>query len=209
MIGILGGTFDPIHYGHLRPALDVMQAIGLEQVRFIPLHRAVHRDQPETPAQLRLSMVRAAIDGQPGFVADDRELQRAGDSYSVETLKSLREDFPDHPLCLLLGMDAFSGFADWHRPGEILKLAHLVVMHRPGFAEPGDPRVKALLRDQACSGPQGLRAQPAGLIHLQPVTQLEISATAIRETVAAGLSPRYLLPDGVLGLIAENHLYQK
>ncbi|MEJ2454009.1 MAG: nicotinate-nucleotide adenylyltransferase [Candidatus Thiodiazotropha sp.] len=209
MIGILGGTFDPIHYGHLRPALDVMQAIGLEQVRFIPLHRAVHRDQPETPAELRLRMVREAIAGQAGFVADDRELQRAGDSYSVDTLNSLRNDFPDRPLCLLLGMDAFNGFADWHQPGEILKLAHLVVMHRPGSPGPEEPRVKVLLRDHMCTGPDRLRAQPAGLIHLQSVTQLEISATAIRTAVAAGYSPRYLLPDGVLNLIDENHLYRK
>ncbi len=209
MIGILGGTFDPIHYGHLRPALDVMQAIGLEQVRFIPLHQAVHRDQPETPADLRLRMVREAIAGEAGFVADERELRRAGDSYSVDTLNSLRDDFPDRPLCLLLGMDAFNGFADWHRPEEILELAHLVVMHRPGSAGPEDPRVSALLRDHACAGPDRLRAQPAGLIHLQAVTQLEISATAIRATVAAGYSPRYLLPDGVLRLIEENHLYRK
>jgi nicotinate-nucleotide adenylyltransferase len=116
MIGILGGTFDPIHFGHLRTALDVRQGVGLDQVRYIPLHRAVHRDQPETPAELRMRMVQAAIAGEPSFVADDRELQRAGDSYSVDTLNSLREEFPDESLCLLLGMDAFNGFADWHRP---------------------------------------------------------------------------------------------
>jgi nicotinate-nucleotide adenylyltransferase len=208
MIGILGGTFDPIHFGHLRTALDVMQGIGLAQVCFIPLHRAVHRDQPETPAELRLRMVQAAIDDQPGFVADDRELRRAGDSYTVETLESLRQDYAKEPLCLLMGMDAFNGFADWHRPGDILQLAHLVVMHRPGASEPAEPRVQALTQVHSCESVDELQRQQAGLIHLQPVTQLEISATAIRAAIAAGESPRYLLPDRVLALIEENSLYR-
>jgi nicotinate-nucleotide adenylyltransferase len=209
MIGILGGTFDPIHFGHLRTALDVMQGIGLRQVRFIPLHRAVHRDQPETPAELRLQMVQRATAGQSGFVADDRELRRAGDSYSVDTLTSLRREFPQESLCLLMGMDAFNDFADWHRPDEILRLAHLVVMHRPGAAGPEDPRVQTLLKAHRCDHVASLRRQWAGLIHLQPVTQLEISATGIRAAVKAGESPRYLLPDGVLALIEENHLYRE
>jgi len=209
MIGILGGTFDPIHYGHLRTALDVMQAIGLDQVRFIPLHGAVHRDQPETPSDLRLRMVAAAIEGTPGFVADDRELRRSGDSYTVDTLGSLRRDFPHAPLCLLMGMDAFNGFADWRRPGEILRLAHLVVMHRPGMTEPTEPRVRALLQDHRCASRESLRSEKGGLIHLQAVTQLEISSTRIRALIGAGASPRYLLPESVMTLIEENRLYRR
>lgn len=208
MIGILGGTFDPIHFGHLRTALDVMQAVGLDQVRFIPLHRAVHRDQPETPAELRLRLVRAAIEGQSGFVADDRELRREGDSYTVDTLTSLREEFPHQPLCLLLGMDAFNGFADWREPAEILRLAHLIVMHRPGLAGPSDARAKAILEAHRCEDSAALSLRNAGLIHLQTVTQLEISATRIRSLIAAGQSPRYLLPEAVLRLIGESRLYR-
>jgi len=208
MIGILGGTFDPIHFGHLRTALDVMQAVGLDQVRFIPLHRAVHRDQPETPAELRLRLVRAAIEGQSGFVADDRELRREGDSYTVDTLTSLREEFPHQPLCLLLGMDAFNGFADWREPAEILRLAHLIVMHRPGLAGPSDARAKAILEAHRCEDSTALSLRNAGLIHLQTVTQLEISATRIRSLIAAGQSPRYLLPEAVLRLIGESRLYR-
>jgi len=208
MIGVFGGTFDPIHFGHLRPALDVMQALGLDEVRFIPLHRAVHRDQPGTPAELRLQMVRAAIDGQAGFVADERELRRQGGSYTVDTLTSLREEFPDRPLCLLMGMDAFNGFADWRRPEEILGLAHLIVMHRPGQTGPEDARVKGLLEARRCRDDADLRRQPAGLIRLQTVTQLEISATRIRGLMAAGRSPRYLLPEAVLEIIGEHRLYR-
>lgn len=200
MIGILGGTFDPIHYGHLRTALDVMQSLELEQVRFVPLYRAVHRDQPESPGELRLRMVEAAIQGQPGFVADDRELLRRGDSYMVDTLASLQGDLPGRRLCLLLGMDAFDGFADWRQPEEILGLAHLVVMHRPGRRAPRDVRAKDLLEARCCSDARRLQERNAGLILLQPVTQLEISSSRIRALIAAGRSPRYLLPDGVLEL---------
>jgi nicotinate-nucleotide adenylyltransferase len=208
MIGILGGTFDPIHFGHLRTALDVMQATGLREVRFIPLHRAVHRDQPETDGALRLRMVQAAIVGELGFLADDRELRRQGDSYSVETLASLRGEFPMRPLCLLLGMDAFNGFADWRQPWEILRLAHLIVMHRPGQTDPTDPRVREILKHHRCNGHEALAEAPAGRIWLQPVTQLDISSTRIRGLVAAGQSPRYLLPEAVLQMIEAHHLYQ-
>lgn len=209
MIGILGGTFDPIHFGHLRTALDVMQATGMTQVRFVPLHRAVHRAQPETDGSLRLQMVQAAIAGQPGFLADDRELRRRGDSYMVETLASLREEFPDQPLCLLLGMDAFNGFADWRRPDEIFRLAHLVVMHRPGEPDPRDPRVQGMLESRRCERSDALAQTPAGRIWLQAVTQLDISATRIRALVAAGESPRYLLPEAVLMLIESHGLYRE
>ena len=209
MIGILGGTFDPIHFGHLRTALDVQQALGLDQVRFIPLRRAVHRDQPETPAELRLQMVQAAIAEEPCFIADDRELQRSGDSYTVDTLGSLRREFPEQPLCLLLGTDAFNGFADWHRPEEILRLAHLVVMQRPGGVEPSDPRVREMLKRHGCGQPSLLRGQNGGLIYRQGVTQLDISATRIRALVVSDQSPGYLLPTPVLGLIREYGLYRR
>ncbi|MCU7917793.1 MAG: nicotinate-nucleotide adenylyltransferase [Candidatus Thiodiazotropha sp. (ex Epidulcina cf. delphinae)] len=210
MIGILGGTFDPVHFGHLRTALEVMQGVGLEEVRFIPLFQAVHRDQPEVSPRLRLKMVQIAIQGQQGFVADDREMQRTGDSYSVDTLRELRQAWPDKPLCLLLGMDAFSGFPEWRRPDEILRLAHLIVMQRPGQGEgdPTDPRVRGMVEAHRCMRRSQLKERGAGCIFFQPVTQLQISASHIRAMVATGQSPRYLLPEPVLRVIEENRLYQ-
>lgn len=208
MIGIFGGTFDPIHFGHLRTALDVMQAVGLDEIRFIPLHGPVHRDQPEAPAELRLEMVRLATRQQQGFVVDDREIRRAGDSYTVETLATLRRERPDRSLCLLLGMDAFNGFADWHRPHEILRLSHLIVMQRPGEQGPTDPRVEALLQSSGVSTPQELDAKPHGSVLVHRVTQLDISASRIRSLLAQGLTPRFLLPEAVLQLIEKNKLYQ-
>ncbi len=213
MIGVFGGTFDPIHYGHLRPALDCLQTLALDAVRFVPLRVAVHRPQPVAPPELRLAMLEAAIAGQTGFVADPRELKREGGSFSFDTLMSLRAELGfQRPLCLLVGGDAFAGFLAWYRPMDILGLAHLVVMGRPGPAPlPGtglSPELKRLLDDRGCDRRDALAAAPGGRILCQPVTSLDISSTRIRDLIGQGLSPRYLLPDPVLGLIEEAGLYR-
>jgi nicotinate-nucleotide adenylyltransferase len=201
MIGLFGGAFDPIHFGHLRAALEVREALGLSEVRLLPLHVAVHREQPLAAAALRLRMVQAAVDGVPGLVADDRELKRPGGSYTVDTLASLRAELgADLPLCLLVGGDAFNGFLQWHRPLQILALAHLAVMRRPGSVLPRDAALRALLARHRAQRPEDLQAAPAGRIWTQAVTQLDISSTRIRRAFADGKSPRFLLPDAVLDL---------
>ncbi len=208
MIGIFGGTFDPIHYGHLRPALDVQQALGLEQVRFIPLAVAVHRDQPTATVEQRLAMVKAAVVGQPGFEVDEREIRRSGRSYTLDTLGELKEELPERTLCLFVGDDAFNEFLTWHRPLEVLQLAHLVVMQRPATAEPEDAALRQLLSERLAGDPGELRESPAGRIFRQPVTQLDISATRIRGLLGRGQSPRFLVPDPVLDIIREQCLYR-
>jgi nicotinate-nucleotide adenylyltransferase len=208
LIGVLGGTFDPIHYGHLRPALEVQETLGLAEVRFIPLGVAVHRGQPATPAALRLEMVRAALAGQPGLLADDRELHRGGRSYTLDTLVDLRRERPESHLCLLVGGDAFNAFLTWHRPLEILGLAHLALMQRPGSPDPSNPALTALLAERQCREPRRLLEQSAGRIWTQPVTQLAISSSAIRARIAAGADPRFLLPDPVLAIIRRQGLYR-
>ena len=208
MLGILGGTFDPIHHGHLRTALDVAEAVGLDEVRLIPLRHAVHRGQPETPAALRLAMVQAAIAGEPRFVADDREIRRDAPSYTLHTLQSLRaERGTVEPICVLVGGDAFAEFLTWHRPHDILGLAHLVVMQRPGEPVAEDPALRALVeRRRAPDGAQ-LQTRPSGRILFQAVTQLAISATDIRARLRAGRSVRYLVPDAVADIIGREGLY--
>lgn len=208
MIGVLGGTFDPIHHGHLRPALDVLQALRLDQVRLIPLSVAVHRAQPVAAALQRLEMVQAAVQGEPGLAVDDRELGRPGGSYSYDTLASLRSELgPERPICFLTGADAFREFLTWHRPRDILGLAHLVVMERPGAGELADPALRRLVAERRARGRAELAGAPAGRILCQPVTALDISATGIRDLLARGLSPRYLLPDAVLDYIRREGLY--
>ncbi|NEV62048.1 nicotinate-nucleotide adenylyltransferase [Thiorhodococcus minor] len=209
MIGIYGGTFDPIHFGHLRPALDILEGLGLEQVRLVPLNVAVHRPQPIAPAVARLTMLELAIQAQPGFVVDSRELDREGRSYSYDTLVSLRRDLgAERPLCLMIGADAYRGFLDWHRPLDILGLAHLVVMRRPGHEVVAGARLRHLYLERGSDSPAELASAPGGRILIQEVTQLEISSTRIRDLVARGLSPRYLLPDAVLKLITDESLYR-
>jgi len=208
MIGIFGGTFDPIHYGHLRPALDVQQALGLSEVRFIPLAVAVHRGQPAGSAEQRLAMVRAAIDGQPGFVADDREIRRGGRSYTLDTLTEIHAEHPGAPLCLFVGGDAFSDFLTWHQPQDILRLAHLIVMTRPGSQTNHTGELARLAQERGCQDPAQLGASEAGRILFQPVTQLDISGTRIRQLVGAGKDVRFLLPDAVHDMIRRDKLYR-
>lgn len=209
MIGLFGGTFDPIHYGHLRPALEVFEILGLDELRLIPLREAVHREPPQAAPADRLAMVEAVIADQPGFIADIRELQRPGRSYTYDTLTSFRAELGvKRPLCLILGEDAFRGFLSWHRSREIPDLAHLVVMARPGHGTPLNPALAALYDARRAMEPAALASRPAGLIYRQPVTQLEISSTAIRALIAAGRSPRYLVPDPVIAIIERKGLYR-
>ena len=207
MIGVFGGTFDPVHNGHLRTALDVQEALGIRRIHFVPLKEAVHRDQPGTPAELRCALVQAAVADQPGFIMDNRELHREGPSRSYHTLESFRREYPDEPLCFLMGGDAFNGYLQWHRPLEILELAHLVVMQRPDASRPGGELAALLDRSQTREAGD-LHASPAGRIFLQPVTQLDISASDIRQRIAVGRSARFLVPEQVLGIIQQLRLYE-
>ena len=147
--------------------------------------------------------------GSPDFVADAREIERAGGSYTYDTLISLRAELGrERPLCLLIGADAFAGFLDWHRPAEILDLAHLVVMRRPGASDALDPALQAFCAGRIRDRAEDLAETPAGRILFQKVTQIDVSATRVRDLVRQGLSPRWLLPDAVIAIIAAEGLYR-
>ncbi|HAS50275.1 MAG TPA: nicotinic acid mononucleotide adenylyltransferase [Gammaproteobacteria bacterium] len=208
-IGVLGGTFDPIHYGHLRTALELLEALELAEVRFIPCRIPAHRGLPTVTAEQRLALVRLATDGQPGFIADDRELRRDGTSYMVDTLASLRAEVgPETPLCLIVGTDAFRELHTWHRWRELTHWTHIVVMQRPGLLQPLPPVLEKFITPQVIFDTLALRRKPSGSVLFQPVTQLNISATHIRALLAQGQSPRYLLPEAVLTSIHEQRLYR-
>ena len=207
-IGVLGGTFDPIHYGHLRPALELLEALELAEIRFVPCRIPAHRGTPWVTAEQRLTLVRLATTGQPGFVTDDRELRREGPSYMVDTLASLRNDFPDAPLCLIVGTDAFRELHTWRCWRDLSGLAHIVVMQRPGVLQPLPPPLDAFIAPRVIHDALALRRRLAGGVLFQPVTQLDISASRIRALLARGQSPRYLLPEAVLAYIHDRGLYR-
>ena len=208
-VGIFGGTFDPIHYGHLRTAFELLQILDFEEVRFVPCGDPPHRGVKFASAALRLAMVRAATRDEPGFVVDDRELRRDGPSYSIDTLESLRAEFPDRSLCLITGMDAFLGLPTWHRWDEILDFAHIVVAHRPGWRAPGDGELGELLARRRARSARDLHETLLGSVYIHAVTQLEIASTEIRRLVADGHDPRYLMPDVVREAIRESSCYTK
>lgn len=208
-LGIFGGTFDPIHYGHLRPALEVLESLQLEEVRFIPCRVPVHRGQPQVTPEQRLALLRLVLADQPGLVADDQELRRATPSYMVDTLLALRAEVGAQvALCLLIGSDAFQHLPTWWRWTELTDLAHIVVMQRPGSRPAWSEELESFVADKLTQQPQQLRQQTAGKILLHPVTQLDISATALRQRLAVGQAVRYLLPDIALAYIQDHRLYQ-
>jgi nicotinate-nucleotide adenylyltransferase len=206
-IGLFGGAFDPIHYGHLRTAFELWQALKLTELRFMPTGNPPHKDPLLASAELRLHMVRAAVASQPAFVVDDREIRRSGISYSVDTLTELRAEFPDRSLCLLLGMDAFLGLPNWHRWRELFDLAHVVVAHRPGWKAPTHGPLGEVMVDRGTGTVRDLHEQRAGKIYVLAVTQLEISSTELRQSIVAGRDPRYLVPDEVRTIIRETGCY--
>jgi nicotinate-nucleotide adenylyltransferase len=206
-VGIFGGTFDPIHFGHLRTAFELLHALRLAEVRLVPAGSPPHRGVPLCDARHRLDMVRAAVADQPGLVVDDREVRREGPSYTVLTLRELRDEAPGRPICLLLGMDAFLGLPQWHEWRSVFDLAHVVVAHRPGWIAPVAGRLGELLAERGTQRVEDLHESVAGRIHVRPVTQLEISSTDLRDLIVAGQDPRYLLPDAVRALIRDTGCY--
>ena len=203
-VGIFGGTFDPVHNGHLRIALDALEQLALAEVRLIPLAHAVHRDQPETPPELRLAMLQAATEGIPALVADDRELRRTGPSFSIDTVRSLHAELPHCDLCLLLGDDAFAGFSSWRDPEGILQLANIAVMRRPGNENPFAGDAGALLHARQV---ETLQPGVVGQIRVVAVTQLDIASSDIRNRLRDGRSIDFLVPESVQALIRQHRLY--
>ena len=206
-IGLFGGTFDPVHFGHLRPALELAEAFGLRTLRLLPAHRPAHRGPTGASSSQRIAMLEAAVQGVPRLAVDTREARRERPSYTIDTLTELRAERPAATLLFFLGLDAFAGFADWHRPDDILALANLVVVERPGESLPAE--AGRLVERQRARAGDVIRDGVAGAIVRADVTQLAISATDIRRRVAAGQNPRFLLPEPVREYIVANGLYRE
>jgi nicotinate-nucleotide adenylyltransferase len=213
-LGLLGGTFDPVHYGHLRAADAVRRALHLAEVRLFPAGDPPHRAAPVATAAHRVAMLALALAEFPGLALDTREIARPGKSYTVLTLGELRAEAPLRPLALIVGADAFSGLPTWHRWTEIFDLAHVVVVTRPGAPLPAMPDgpLAAHWAQRRQRVPGVLESRQAGAIFVLPVPPQPVSATAIRRALAAGSSGveavRGMVPPAVLAYIGRNQLYR-
>jgi len=207
-LGILGGTFDPVHYGHLRPAQEILRALDLAEVCLVPAFHPPHRRPPVATAEQRLRMVELAVAGIPGFRVDDREIRRGGPSYTVLTLESLRAEHAERALCLLLGMDAFEDIESWHQWKRLPQLANFIVIARPGWEMPAAGDLPAWARDRLVRTPDEIARSSAGKIIFQPATPQDISATSVRAAIAGGEPVDGLLPPAVIDYIRRHRLYR-
>jgi len=207
-IGVLGGTFDPVHIGHLRGALEVAQMFGLDEVRLIPNYRPPHRDSPDSSAEDRLAMVRLAVQDLPPLTVDARELLRDKPSYTIDTLESLQGELaPDDQLFLIIGWDAFCGLPTWHRWEELLDHCHILVLQRPDADSEAPETLRDLLAARSVTDPQAIAGR-GGQIAFVWQAPLGVSATRIRQFLASGRSVRFLVPDAVLAYINAHGLYR-
>lgn len=209
LVGVFGGTFDPVHYGHLRSGIELLERLQLDQLRFMPNAYPPHRAAPLCSAQHRAAMVELAVAGEPRLICDARELRRNGHSYTIDSLIELRAELGARPtLCLVMGCDAVQGIERWHRWQELLDWAHIVVLARPGWTLPCSGEVAQWLTGHRVEAAGALREQRAGCILIEELRPLAISSTEIRALLAAGRSARYLLPQSVLDYIQEHGLYR-
>jgi nicotinate-nucleotide adenylyltransferase len=207
-LAIFGGTFDPIHFGHLRVAWESAEALSAE-LRLMPARLPPHRDEPGASAEQRLAMLNIALQSQDRLRADDRELRRAGASYTIDTLIELREEIgDDRSLVLLVGADAFAQFSSWHRWQEIFLLAHVGVLTRPGHGGVFEAELAAEWYARRADDVSAVHDAPFGSIVTIDVTPIELSATTIREMLRDGREPRFLLPDAVLDYIERHGIYR-
>ena len=208
-IAIFGGTFDPVHYGHLRAAAEVAEQLGVSDFRLLPAGKPPHREGTWAPARHRLAMLELALAPHADLSVDDREVQRGGKSYMSDTLASIRSESGDTPVILCLGQDAANDLDHWHQWPRLLDFAHLVVMTRPDAEPRYSETLRAYLEGRFVAGCGNLMREPAGCLCNINVTRLAISSTDIRHQIADGRNPRFLLPSTVLAYIRKHALYTR
>ncbi len=206
-VGIFGGTFDPVHHGHLEVAGEVGRKLRIDDFRMVPASDPPHREKPFASARHRLCMLKLAIEGQPELAIDEREIHRDGSSWMVVTLASLRAELPASPLLLVIGQDAANSFDEWYQWRRIFSLAHLLIMTRAGEPANYSPHVQAELDKRFTHDPAELRLAFGGRVAVVEVSRVDISSTAIRQKIRAGEKPVEWVPSRVLEYIERHGLY--
>jgi nicotinate-nucleotide adenylyltransferase len=208
-IGILGGTFDPIHNGHLRLAVEAHQQLKLDHVRLIPVNNPPHREIPIASSLQRQRMIELAITDQPAFTIDSRELERDTVSYSIDTLKSLRQEYTNDSLCLILGHDAFNKLDSWKDWQELLNYAHIIVANRPNESSTNiSIELKSWIEQHQTTDKIDLEKKQSGFIYFITIPMLDISSSMIRHYYTQGKAVDDLLPTTINTYIEENNLYR-
>lgn len=207
LIGILGGTFDPVHVGHIRLAVELKEKLGLDQMRLIPVGVPNHRAQPQASASERVLMLTEAVKSL-GLLIDERELQRGGVSYMVDTLGSLKQEFPGYGLCLILGLDAYKGLRGWHRWQDLFQFCHIVVASRLDPVTADDDELQAFTNNRIAKSVAELKNAESGKVIFVNIPFLEISSTDIRHRIREGRDIAYLVPNAVKTIIEQRKLYE-
>ena len=212
-IGILGGTFNPIHWGHLLPSKTIMTELKLAQLKLIPNRRPPHKQSPGVDGQKRAHMVALACEQmttqyQCPFTVDRIELERDKPSYTLDTLKILQQRHPNTPLCFLMGLDSLINFHTWYQFEQILTCCHLIVSARPGYQLDPNSHGAQLLNKHQTHNPKDISKQLAGLIYIANIEPINISASEIRSRIANNLAVDDLLPSSVLAYIEQMQLYR-
>lgn len=208
MIAVLGGSFDPIHIGHLRIAIEVRDQLQVDEVRLIPCGQPPHRDPFIANADQRLQMLQLAIADEPALLVDDREIRQTRISYTVDTLTDLRQEVGQQPICLMIGADAYQQLNSWHQWKQVLELAHLVVVQRPGYAITSNTEVADYTTNRCIENAQQLTRKNAGSVYFLPTPLLDISSTRIKALLSEHKSIRYLVPDSVFLWLQQHRIYQ-
>lgn len=213
MLGIFGGTYNPVHWGHLRTALEIKKALAMDTMLLVPCGIPPHRDEPDIEPEIRLAMLHAAIAGYDELQVDDRELKRKGPSYTVDTLQSIREEKGGISIGLCVGADAFIQLDTWHQWERLIELAHIIVAYRPGWPvdslqQQVSEDLKAMLEKHLITNSKLLHDKPAGYVITQKVTDIDISSSIIRQRIAHGESVEDYVPSSVIQIIKSKNLYR-
>ncbi len=207
IIGIYGGTFDPIHNGHLHVAKTLLTQLPFKEIRFIPCYEPVHRQSPLATPEQRLHMCELALENQTQLIVDSREIQRQGKSFMIDTLKSLRTEFKDYPLALIIGADSLETFQTWKSWKNIINYAHLIVVNRPESVSPKDPELKQMIENSLTDDPLKLSQALAGLLYYANIPPSLVSATKLRKQMLNSEDISHCIPKNVLNYIQAQHIY--
>ena len=209
-IAVLGGTFDPVHHGHLKSARAIRDVLSVDEVRLIPAFQPPHRNPPESSAEHRLAMLRAAMIDLPNIVVDDIEIRREGVSFTVDTLIFLRREIGSGvPIYFIMGMDAYCALDEWYEWREITELAHIVVLQRPGHEMKLSENMARWIKGRESARVNELQNIPAGRVCFLKLEQISVSSTEIRRALHRGEVPEEKLPRAVSSYIKCHDLYQR